>query len=84
MAAFDEPLEPQLEGSGSQVGRVGPRLARVEGIVEQMDQRLANIEATLRDMNARMVTKGELWLWVIVLTLWVAIGTAVATFTRGR
>jgi hypothetical protein len=74
MAAFDEPLEPQTV----------EWLARIEGIVEQMDQRLTNIEATRRDMNARRVTKGELWFWVVVLTLWVAIGTAVATFTRGR
>jgi hypothetical protein len=66
------------------VGRVGPWLGRVEGIVEPMDQRRTTIEATRRDMNARMVTKGELWLWVVVLTLWVAIGTAVATLTRGR
>lgn len=45
-AVFDAPLEPQTE----------EWLARIEGIVEQMDQRLTTIEATRRDMNARMVT----------------------------
>jgi uncharacterized protein HemX len=61
MAAFDEQVEPQTE----------ERLAHIEGVLEQMDKRLGNLEASVRDLQGRVADKwlvagGIAWLSLLM------------------
>jgi len=48
------------------------RMARVEGILEQMDKRLNHIENDLRDLRSRMW-----WLLGVQISMWVTIILAI-------
>jgi len=44
------------------------RVARIEGILEQMDKRLNHIESEIRDLRGRFY-----WIIGIQITMWVTI-----------
>jgi hypothetical protein len=48
------------------------RVARIEGIVEQMDKRLNHIKSELRDLNNRFF-----WLLGVQISTWVTIILAI-------
>ncbi len=52
------------------------RLSRLEGVIEQMDQRLTAIEARLTNLEARM-DSGFRWIIGIQFTSLVALGTLI-------
>jgi tetrahydromethanopterin S-methyltransferase subunit B len=52
------------------------RVAKVEGIVEQMDKRLNHIESELRDLR-RDLNNRFFWLLGIQISMWVTIILAI-------
>ena len=62
---------------------VGERLARVEGILEQMDRRLNHIESDLEDIRADIrsldtkIDRNFRWTLGILIPLWITIIVAI-------
>ena len=62
---------------------VGGRLARVEGILEQMDRRLNHIESYLKDFRADIrsldtkIDRNFRWTLGIFIPLWITIIVAI-------
>jgi hypothetical protein len=52
------------------------RVARIEGILEQMDKRLNHIESELRDLR-RDLNNRFLWILGVLITMWVTIILAI-------
>ena len=53
------------------------RLARIEGIVEQMDKRMSSVELRLTNLESR-VDSGFRWVIGLLITLLIAnVGTAI-------
>lgn len=53
------------------------RLARIEGIVEQMDKRMSSVESRLTNLESR-VDSGFRWVIGLLITLLIAnVGTAI-------
>jgi len=59
------------------------RVARIEGILEQMDKRLNHIESELRDLRSeigdlrRDLNNRFLWILGVLITMWVTIILAI-------
>jgi hypothetical protein len=52
------------------------RVARIEGIVEQMDKRLNHLESEMRDLR-RDLNNRFLWLLGVQISMWVTIILAI-------
>jgi hypothetical protein len=57
-------------------GGLEERVARIEGILEQMDKRLNHIESELRDLR-RDLNNRFLWILGVLITMWVTIILAI-------
>ncbi|MFZ8795714.1 MAG: hypothetical protein ACO2O2_17785 [Acidilobaceae archaeon] len=57
-------------------GSLEERVARIEGILEQMDKRLNHIESELRDLR-RDLNNRFLWILGVLITMWVTIILAI-------
>jgi hypothetical protein len=57
-------------------GSLEERVARIEGILEQMDKRLNHIESKLRDLR-RDLNNRFLWILGVLITMWVTIILAI-------
>ncbi len=57
-------------------GSLEERVARIEGILEQMDKRLNHIESELRDLR-RDLNNRFLWILGILITMWITIILAI-------
>jgi chromosome segregation ATPase len=71
-------------------GSLEERVARIEGILEQMDKRLNHIESEIRDLRAeirdlrseigdlrRDLNSRFLWILGVLITMWVTIILAI-------
>jgi chromosome segregation ATPase len=64
-------------------GSLEERIARIEGILEQMDKRLNHIESELRDLRSeigdlrRDLNNRFLWILGVLITMWVTIILAI-------
>jgi chromosome segregation ATPase len=64
-------------------GSLEERVARIEGILEQMDKRLNHIESELRDLRSeigdlrRDLNNRFLWILGVLITMWVTIILAI-------
>lgn len=64
-------------------GSLEERVARIEGILEQMDKRLNHIESELRDLRSeigdlrRDLNNRFLWILGVLITMWVTIIIAI-------
>ena len=60
----------------SDVGELSERQARLEGVIEQLDRRLTNIEQGQRDLGNRMESElrdlrmGQRWIIGLLFTSW--------------
>jgi len=57
-------------------GSLEERVARIEGILEQMDKRLNHIESELRGLR-RDLNNRFLWILGVLITMWVTIIPAI-------
>jgi hypothetical protein len=57
-------------------GSLEERVARIEGILEQMDKRLNHIESELRDLR-RDLNNRFLWILGVLIIMWVTIILAI-------
>jgi hypothetical protein len=57
-------------------GGLEERVARIEGILEQMDKRLNHIESELRDLRKDLNNR-FLWILGVLITMWVTIILAI-------
>jgi hypothetical protein len=64
-------------------GSLEERVARIEGILEQMDKRLNHIESEIRDLRSgfgdlrRGLNNRFLWILGVLITMWVTIILAI-------
>jgi chaperonin cofactor prefoldin len=60
-------------------GSLEERVARIEGILEQMDKRLNHIESEIRDLRSELgdlrrdLNNRLLWILGILITMWITI-----------